>query len=66
MMWEYKIIELEDSATFMGGKFDLEKLNNSYNDLGREGWELVSVASSNQTLGNMVRLLAFFKRKRVE
>lgn len=30
MMWEYKIIELEDSATFMGGKFDLEKLNTSY------------------------------------
>ena len=46
MKWKYKTIS-HDKRSFMSGKIDLVELNEKFNDIGREGWELVNISSSN-------------------
>jgi len=60
--WEYKIVKIEKS--FWSGK---DRLNSEQvlGDLGRDGWELVSVVPLSQMGGGTTTgLQFFFKRKR--
>lgn len=62
-IWEYKGIEF-DSTGFAGGLLDLDKFNESLNEVGRDGWELVSCMTTNQSHGATRKIVAVFKRKR--
>ncbi len=62
MKWEYKTIILPVKG-FFGGKFDEDKLQETMNDLGLQGWELAAAVTTNQMQGQ-ARSLAIFKRPR--
>ena len=58
--WEYKVMETEISIWSGKEKTDPEQF---LSELGRDGWELVSVAPLSQG-GTTNNLQFFFKRKR--
>ena len=62
MKWEYKTIKLSTTG-FIGGKLDETKLDDHMNQLGEQGWELVSAFS---TMGNSSTrdVVAVFKRQK--
>ncbi|HWK55104.1 MAG TPA: DUF4177 domain-containing protein [Hyphomicrobiales bacterium] len=43
MRWEYKVVRFK-KGSFMTGQLDMQELEQQLNELGREGWELVSIA----------------------
>ncbi len=64
MRWEYKTVKLATTG-FMGGKLDELKLDALMNQLGAEGWELVSAFDTNSVCYGATRdVVAVFKRPR--
>ena len=61
MRWEYKTIKLA-TAGFLGGKFDAEQLDLYMNELGAQGWELVTGFDTNKSYGETRDVVAIFKR----
>lgn len=61
--WEYKTLEF-DSKGFVGGVLDITRFDESLNAAGRDGWELVSVFTTNQAYGSSRKVIAVFKRPR--
>ena len=60
--WEYKIMKTEKSFWSGKDRTDIEKL---LTEIGRDGWELVSVIPLSQMGGGTTTALQFFfKRKR--
>ena len=50
------------SGGFMGGKLETDEFDAQLNELGRQGWELVSVMDTNQSHGATRLVVAVFKR----
>ena len=63
MKWEYKTVKFKTSG-LMGGKLDDTKLNNEMNQLGIQGWELVSSFSTSQSFGESRDIVLIFKKVR--
>lgn len=61
--FEYQTIIVDNKSSFMGGKVDSENLDQILNKMGREGWELIEVVSSNQAAGETRSLVCVFKRE---
>ena len=61
MKWEYKIIKLATKG-FTGGEFDETELDKLLNELGSQGWELVSAFDTNQAYGETRDVVVIFKR----
>ena len=60
--WEYKVIKTDKKFWSGGDKINPEQM---LNDLGRDGWELISVIPlSQQGAGLTTGLQFFLKRKR--
>jgi len=59
--WEYKIIKTSAKG-MLGGKVDQGSLETNMNEMGREGWELVSAFDTSQELGKTRDVLLLFKR----
>jgi len=53
MFWEYRSINASAEG-FFGLKFDLEGFTTRFNELGAQGWELVSVFDTN--LGSVFKM----------
>jgi hypothetical protein len=62
MKWEYTTVMFEASGLFVGGALDGEKFNNRLNQLGEEGWELVTVFDTNAQGGRSRDIVAVLKR----
>jgi hypothetical protein len=63
--WEYKTLVIELKTSFWGSvDFPQQELEPRLNDLGRDGWELVSAETSTVYQGQSNRLLMVFKRPR--
>ena len=60
--WEYKTIDYKQTS-FFGGSVKLEPLEEQLNELGRIGWELVSVVSNRRGSG-APGLVLVLKRRR--
>lgn len=60
--YEYKLINT-DAKGWFGGKINLELMNNEFNMLGQDGWELVEIIGSNQDSGNTRYVVSAFKRE---
>jgi hypothetical protein len=63
MTYEYKTLKLATSG-FTGGRFDAEGFEVRLNELGREGWELVSCFDTNMAYGQTRDVVAVLKRAR--
>lgn len=61
MKWEYKTLKVGTSG-FLGGKLDEDKFDKSLNDLGKQGWELVTAFDTNLGHGATRDVVAVFKR----
>ena len=46
MNWEYETIKFSATEWFVGGNLDDSGIKNRLNELGRSGWELVSMVST--------------------
>ncbi len=60
--WEYMTLMLPAQGLILGGKIDAQKLTDRLNQLGNEGWELVSVFDTNMLEGKTRDVLALLKR----
>ncbi len=64
MKWEYKVLSLEASGFWSGGgKIDLDKYEATLNELGKDGWELVSSFDTNKNYGETKNVISIFKRE---
>jgi len=61
MRWEYKTIKLATTG-FLGGKFDAEQLDLYMNELGSQGWELVTGFDTNKSYGETRDVVVICKR----
>lgn len=60
--WEYKTLDYKERA-FLTGMIKIDNLEAQLNDLGRQGWELVSSAPL-EYFKSTRSLTLIFKRKR--
>ena len=61
--WEYKSIEVLASG-FLVNQIDREKLDAILDEVGVDGWELVTAFATNQFDGQTRNVIAIFKRPR--
>lgn len=61
MKWEYQTVKPGVVGTW-GVSFDTDETQNFTNDLGAEGWELVSSFSVNEAAGRSTEVIFIFKR----
>lgn len=62
MQWEYMTLVFAATGFILGGKLDGKRLNDRLNELGEEGWELVSVFDTNMLEGKTRDVYAILKR----
>lgn len=60
--FEYKVVTYDPNG-FLGGNVKIDQIEDQLNQLGNEGWELVSCTSSNQSYGSTKSLVCIFKRR---
>ena len=61
--FEYKVV-VYDTKGFWGGSVEPSQLEDRLNQLGRDGWELVSCTSTSQSYGSSKSIVFIFKRKK--
>lgn len=60
--WEYKTVKMEAKG-LMGGVVDTDKFDTLLNQLGMQGWNLVSVFDTNMAVNGTTReIVAVLKR----
>jgi len=60
--FEYRTLVF-DTTGIMGGRVDGNKIELVLNQLGAQGWELITTTASNQSYGSTRSMLCIFKRK---
>ncbi|MDX9872894.1 MAG: DUF4177 domain-containing protein [Clostridia bacterium] len=60
--WEYRVIKY-DTEGFLGGKIETSTFERELNDLGGQGWELVSCFDTSMSYGQTRHVVAVFKRR---
>jgi hypothetical protein len=60
--WEYNTVIFEPSLLFANGKLDGAGFQSKLDEIGRAGWELVSVFDTNRYQGTTAQVIAVFKR----
>lgn len=44
MKWEYRVIKLDIKRRFWTSQYDIKMIENKLNELGQQGWELVTMS----------------------
>jgi hypothetical protein len=60
--YEYQT-QLIDAKGVLGGKIEAEEFNQSLNEMGSQGWELIEMSASNQSYGSTRYIICVFKRE---
>ena len=60
--FEYTVLEIPTKG-FLGYKIDFESLNTQLNDMGRKGWEVITLSNSNLHQGSSKGMLIILKRE---
>jgi hypothetical protein len=63
MRWQYRPIMLRAGGVVFGGAVDGQELTDRLNELGAEGWELVTAFDTNMAHGRTRDVLAVLKRE---
>ena len=61
--YEYKVVTYATKG-FWGGNVETKQIENQFNQLGNEGWEMVICTSTNQIYGASKSIVCIFKRKK--
>ena len=61
MKWEYTTVKMAATG-FTGGKLDEDAFTDCMNELGNQGWELVTAFGTHQGGGQTRDVVAVFKR----
>ncbi|MBR4503139.1 MAG: DUF4177 domain-containing protein [Clostridia bacterium] len=61
--FEYKVVTF-DTKGFWGGNVEVRQIETQLNQLGIDGWEMVSCTSTNQSYGASKSIVCIFKRKK--
>ncbi len=62
MKWKYKTIKFAPKGWFTGGRVDERQLDDLMNELGQDGWELVSGFNVTQAYGSSKSIVFIFKK----
>ncbi|MBA4064618.1 MAG: DUF4177 domain-containing protein [Isosphaera sp.] len=64
MKWEYRTVMIAAEGNWFGTGVNLDGrvFNDKLNELGEDGWELVSVFDTNKLQGRTQDVVAVFKR----
>jgi len=60
--FEYKVLDVP-SKGFFGGKVDYQELSHKLNELGREGWEAVTIGTTNMYSNATRCIIVILKRE---
>lgn len=60
--FEYRVLDVATGG-FLGGKVDAQELTDTLNELGREGWEVVSAVDTDFYGGGSKSLTIILKRE---
>ena len=63
--YEYKVMAY-DPHGFFGGNVEVSQIEKQLNQLGDDGWEMVSCTSSNQSYGATKSIVCIFKRSKTQ
>ena len=61
--FEYKVVTY-DTKGFWGGNVEVRQVENQLNQLGNDGWEMVSCTSTNQSYGASKSIVCKKKKKK--
>jgi hypothetical protein len=64
MHWEYKTVKTPATGGILGGKFHESVLDTKLNELGGQGWELVTAFATHRGHGQSRDIVAIFKREK--
>jgi hypothetical protein len=62
MKWEYMSVMFSTAGFFLSGELNGKAFTDRLNDLGSQGWELVSVFDT-QNDGDTIEVVAVLKRR---
>ena len=60
--FEYKVVTY-DPKDLWGGNVDITMIEEHFNMLGEDGWEMVGCTSANQSYGSSKSIVFIFKRR---
>lgn len=60
--WEYRTVKM-NAKGFLGGVLDTNEFDRLLNQLGQQGWNLVSTFDTNMVEGTSREFVAVFKRE---
>ncbi len=60
--FEYKVLDVPSSG-FFGGNIDYQELSDKMNELGQQGWEAVSMGSTNMYSNATRGMIIILKRE---
>ncbi len=61
-LFEYMMLTTEAKGMFSQGRVDFDAVLNKMNEMGEEGWELVSAMDTNKNQGQTSHVVLYFKR----
>jgi hypothetical protein len=61
--YEYKVLDIPVKG-FFGGKVDFKAVSKQLNDLGEEGWEVVTMQDINMYEGGSRKIVIILKREK--
>lgn len=61
--WEYKTTKFQTGG-FFGGKLDANEFELMLNNMGEQGWELISCFDTSQAQGASRDVVTVFKRRK--
>ncbi len=61
--FEYKVVTY-DTKGFWGGNVEVSKIETQLNELGNDGWKMVSCTSTNQSYGASKSIVCIFIREK--
>lgn len=62
--WSYRVIEFDPQKGFnLGGKVDVQEIEEQLNLLGQQGWEVVSNFTTNEGYGTTKKIVFTLKKE---
>ncbi len=61
--WKYKVLEFNPTRSLMAARIDKKSIEDELNELGKQGWEVVSGFTTADGHGNTKKIVYTLKRE---